>query len=221
MTAIHDKIRKLLAVAQGQANEAESNSALAMATALMAKHGIDQSQLRNEPTGPIRGAWFNLDGKYLRLLAQATGRLYGTVPLFDPDRGTAYFVGRPENIDASQDTLAFLIVQLESFYKAALPTGLTQSDRAQFRKAFKLSCAIRVYHRCVEIVEGLSQRDNKAAGTRALMVLDHFKQLKVENDELLKGVKTRAARSITIRSSLGAAEGSRAGNLMEINRSVE
>ena len=64
------KIRKLLATANDQCNEHESEIALRMATRLMVKHGIDESMLELETTGKLElGA---LDGRLIHRASRVT-----------------------------------------------------------------------------------------------------------------------------------------------------
>lgn len=144
-----DKIRKLLALARNNSNEAEASSALAKARALMLEHGVTEEALdapqhsilwssRVDPSSPSDG-----------LLKHAAAVLCGT-EVYVRD-GLMGFVGRPENIEMSFMIADYLSDQVTFYYKQALPTGLTQSERARYRKSFKWAAAQRLLNRAKEI----------------------------------------------------------------------
>jgi len=72
VNAIREKIKKLLAVAEGQANEHESARAMELASSLMMRHGIDRESLGEKPTVG-EGSYFPIDYKWHRTTAQAVG----------------------------------------------------------------------------------------------------------------------------------------------------
>lgn len=222
MTAIHDKIRKLLAVANGNANEAESEVAMKMAAALMAKHQITQDELGVKREDVIYGDMFEMAPLWHLHAAHAAGVLYGAQPMLSRDREWVGFVGRPSNINAAQDTMAYIIMQVETLYKAALPKGLTKRERAEFRDDFKKACALRVYQRCLKIVDDLRRQKDAVKGVNALVVQDHFKALAAENAAFLAGVKkAKPIKALVTKDHVGTFVGRMAGDHVEINRTVE
>lgn len=222
MSAIHDKIRKLLAVANGNANEAESEVAMKMAAALMAKHQIDQDELGIAREDVIHGDMFEMSHLWHLHAAHAAGVLYGAQPMSSRNKEWVGFVGRPSNINAAQDTMAYIIVQVEALYKASLPKGLSKRARAEFRDDFKKACALRVYHRCLDIVDDLRKQKDAVKGVNALVVQDHFKTLKEENEAFLQGVpKAKPLKALVIKERVGSFIGHRAGDHVQINRTVE
>lgn len=224
MTAIHDKIRKLLAVAHGNANEAESEVAMKMAAALMAKHQITQDELGVTKEDVIHGDMFTASDKWQLHAAHAAGCLYGCSVVATRGYESLGFVGRPSNINAAQDTMAYIVVQVEALYKAALPKGLMKRARAEFREDFKKACALRVYQRCLKIVDDLRREKDAVKGVNALVVQDHFKQLKLENDAFLGSLgmgKMKPSKALLTKDRVGTHIGRLAGDHIEINRSVE
>ncbi|OXE37522.1 MAG: hypothetical protein CGW95_01000 [Phenylobacterium zucineum] len=133
------------------------------------------------------------------------------------------FVGRPDNIDAAQDTLAFVLLQVEALYKSHLPKGLSKQARAEFRRSFKDACSHRVYERCAKIVEEQTQKDNPSTGSTALVVIEHRKQLKLEVDDYLKaaGARTIKSRSVSVKLNEGYLRGRLAGDHVELNRTIK
>lgn len=216
MDNVTARIKKLLALAQNNSNEAEAASAMAKASALMMEHGITQEAL-----GDIKeGGYFPVDYIHHRILALASGMLYGVTPVGTFDWGEFRFVGRPENIEAAADTYVFLLEQVEAFYKALLPKGLSKRDRANFRREFKKACASRVYGRVAIIVA--EQCSPSESNSRALVVQDHRKTLEAEVGSYLSGkIKERSCTAIVNPTSMGARVGTVAGEYIEINRKVD
>ena len=224
MTAIHDKIRKLLAVANGNANEAESEVAMKMAAALMAKHQITQDELGVAREDVTEGDWFDMSDKWNIFAAQAAGVLYGATACRDKGYSQFKFVGRPSNINAAQDTAAYIIMQVETLYKAALPKGLTKRARAEFRDDFKKACAQRVLHRCLQIVDDLRRQKDAVKGVNALVVQDHFKTLQLENQQFMSSAgfgTAKPSKALLTKDRVGTHIGRMAGDHVEINRTVE
>lgn len=221
MDTIREKIRKLLAVAEGQANEHESAQAMAMASALMMKHGINRDEL-GDKSSVGEGSHFPVEYKWYKIAAQAAGLLYGTVAFGNYGWTTFRFVGRPENIEASQDTLAFIILQVEALYKSHLPKGLSKADRAEFRRTFKQSCIMRVYQRCHDIVEEQKRVDAPLSDCRALVIVEHRKLLEEEAMDYINGAGgvTEKARAVKIRYTPGSVAGFAAGDAVDLHRKV-
>lgn len=222
MTAIQDKIRKLLALAQGQANEHESARALELASRLMMQHGIDAASLDKPTIG--ESGWIDVtDSRWIMPIAEGIGKLYGVMAV---GRGKHSgwnhfrFIGREDNREAAYETMSFVILQVEQAYKIALPKGLAQRERAQFRRDFKLSAAIRIQRRCHDIVA--TQIDEKRETGTALLVLDHRKQLQIELEDYRKqqGVKTTKSRAIAIKHADAWSLGRAAGQHVDLNVKV-
>lgn len=226
MSDIHDKIRKLLALAEGKANEHESAQAMAFASALMMKHGIDAAQLKKtDKHAIIDGDRFDLDARWMIVAGQAVGELFGTKIVTSKwPKETIRFVGRSENVDASQDTLAFVLLQIERAYKIALPKGLTKGERATWRKDFKMAAAMRVLSRCQQIVAEQIKPTvaTNSTGSTALVVVAHRQQLNEEISAHFEaaGVTTSRAMQIKYKSSGAVGAGRAAGNNVELNAKV-
>lgn len=215
MDSIRDKIKKLLAVAEGNANENESANALEMAMALMMRHGIDRASLAESTEEPGFGAACPYDHKWQYDLALAAARLYGCVAVMDKDEPLFAFVGLSENRGAAQDTLVFLLSQVEAFYKANLPKGLSKSGRAQFRRHFKSMCAERVRRRIEDII-----RAEKPEGSNALVVLTERARQEAASLGSMKNVEA-VKRSVVVKPTAGTIMGYHSGGAVEINRSVK
>lgn len=215
------KIKKLLALGKNNNNEHEAAQAMAMAAAMMAKHGIEQDQLKDadKPTAGL-GPWITMEAKYWRTVARAAAHLYGGQSGL-PTKGATdrvRFAGRPEVREAAEETFAFIILQIEALYKAALPKGLSKTERAEFRATFKQACAARVEDRVGEIVHTLQTQDVAATGSTALVVANHRAIMAKEIEQLWSG-KGKAARSPRVGN--GSFAGWAAGDHVDLNQKVK
>lgn len=215
MSDIRDKIRKLLSLAEGQANEHESSRAYELASRLMMEHGIERDQLSpNEKVKMKYSEWFDLDQKWQLYAAMAAAELYGVQTLVH--RGWEdkkfHFAGRADNVDAAQDTCAFILLQVEALYKAHLPKGMSQRQRADYRRDFKFSCASRVLTRCKDIARGIG-------GVKNAIVV-HRQTLKDEISSFVGATRTMKSRAVAMRSSRAMIDGNRAGDKVDVNRKV-
>jgi hypothetical protein len=220
---IADKIRKLLALANNNSNEAEAALALERATELMMKHGIDEASLRKEIKIGYFGDDVENNERWQQICAQAAGTLLGASLVLFRNNGAIYgrFAGREENALAASSMAAFIIDQVERTYKASLPKGMTKQERAEYRRTFKLACSIRVYGRAADIVH--KQAKQGVEGTNALVVVDHRKQLQEETQAFLDNdnVRTRQSRSLQLSSNArGYREGLDAGNSIRLQREI-
>lgn len=216
MTDIRDKIRKLLAMAEHEGgNDHERQRAMSLASELMMRHGIERDQIGGEKPKVARGDKFNMDYDWYRDAANAAATLYGCRAVFWANTHFT-FVGREDNRGAAQDTMAFLVLQVEAAYRASLPKGLSKTERADYRRSFKRTASNRLWQRAQEAVA--QQAKAPSAGGTALVL--HMGQLIAEVDEALKEMGTRTARSRKSYSGSGTMAGWNAANAMDLNRPV-
>ncbi len=231
---IKDRIRKLLAMAaeNSGASKDEAQTAMKMAMALMAKHGIEQDQI------PVQEANKARFGERVRTqpsnkrdlaamqphqvsLACAAGTLYGCRSLFY-NRGKYgfVFVGRVDNIDAAEATLFWLIRQVDELYKKAV-IGTPAFQIGEFRKNFKRECSSRVWQRAIALMND-HQMIAQETGKNALVVKDYFEKLAAENTALIEGkVKTTQMRAGRVRYGAGSTAGYAAGEKVKLRKEVE
>ena len=228
--SIKDKIRKLLAMGgkDSGASEEESETAMRMAAMLMARHGIEASALGGEKPSARLGAI-----KRERFLpfkiytAQAAGMLYGCQVLLH-DAGQSHhsakglsFIGRADNIDATEETFAWLIVQINAFYKAAIPDYLKGTERTNWIETFRVACALRVFARAKEAIVELQKPSNNT-GSTALVVVDYFKTLEAENAVALREAVPNCKNTKVggTKSGSGSYAGMMAGDQIKLRREV-
>jgi hypothetical protein len=194
-----------------------------LASALMLKHNIQENEIDTGDKPKVkRGDWLDFDVKWKSWVTHAVDKLYSVRGVQMGDK--IQFVGRLDNIDAAEQTYVAVCNQIERLYKTSLPRGMSQQDRAQFRRDFKMSCAIRVNARATEIVQNLMKDEiaQQATGSTALVVIEARKQLDQEIDVFFHeiGVRSRKARPTRVNVSRGSIEGFRAGDKVQLNRSV-
>ena len=219
MDNIKDKIRKLLAVAHDKgASEEEAATAMRLAMTLMARHGIEQSQLGAEkPKVHVDAATSEAVKKYELRVAQAAGILYGcNILIKNYGKDGFHWVGRPANIEAAELTYPWLLDQVEALYKASLPKGLSQTDRSEYRRTFKAACAERICMRAINLVKNPTAIE----GSTALVVQGYFDELTAENRSAIESqFKTRPMR-MSFRLGNGSIDGARAGERVKLRQEV-
>lgn len=188
------KIAKLLNMTvENGCTEDEQESAMRMAAGLATRGGIELESIRQKEPGTaqrkaIKKAVYQEFKIHQVFAAQAASILYGCdLFLYDQGRGGLLFVGRDENVEMAEQTMFWLMRQVELLYKQSLPRGMSQRDRAEFRKTFKAACAQTVYRRAQELMRKMKQDEataQEATGQNALIVQGYFEQLERENKEV-------------------------------------
>lgn len=221
MSEIVEKIRKLLAVARNTSGASENEQAQAMklAQALMLKHGIENVDEDLKKVGP-GVAITDLDKVHHHLIAHAVGKLYGCRPLFQQRGGAFQFIGREDTRQAAELTVNYICDQVDLLYRGGLPKGLSQADRAKWRKDFKKTCAMRVAQRVDAMVED-TESVVEATGCTAVAVIEHRKQLDLEVDDFLRAMGARTTeRALKTSNSQASRLGFEAGDKVQVHHGV-
>jgi hypothetical protein len=220
-----EKIKKLLRLGASNsgASDAEAESAMSMAAALMAKHAVQVTLDGDDAPEAVRGApdW-KFDEVWHRECAAAAGYLYYCRAIFYGNKGIA-FVGRPDNIEACNATLHYLVAEVERLYKANLPKGLDKATRAEYRRTFKFACGRRLAARAWAIMETLRNDDAKAiaaTGSKALVVVQSIDTQLAEADDMLKAAGVKTAKNVMRKGGNGTLAGQRAGNTVQLQKQV-
>lgn len=188
--AIRDRIAKLLnmTVANG-CTEDEQETALRMASAMALKAGIELDSLRPKDAPKPKAVSRNKPAEmkpHQALCAVAAATLYGIeCNVYKLGKDGIMFVGREDLIELAEETMFWLFRQIESLYKMALPKGMTQARRAEYRKTFKAACAERTRDRAWAYMRELKNNERmaqEATGHNALVVRNHFETLADEID---------------------------------------
>ncbi len=226
MEDIKLKITKLLNLARDKgASENEAATAMAMASKLMIAHGIKEAELQQSEQVAGRSENTELERDWQEVIAQTAGNLFGCMTLFlkSREKPVFYFIGRPENHSAAAQTFNYLCDQVERLYKTSLPRGLSQRDRANYRRTFKYSCAVRIYHRAEELIDEMKRGEHaESTGGNALVVQGYFDKLADEVDNFLKktGMNVRVKRSKPRSAGLCTAAGRVAGDNVNLRSAI-
>lgn len=189
--SIRARISKLLNMTTANGcTEDEQESALRIASALAMKAGIELDSLRakgsTKPKATARRRSEEMK-PHQAYAAAAAAKLYGIeCNVYDLGKNGVLFVGREELIELAEETMFWLFRQIEMLYKTALPSGMSKSRRAEFRKTFKAACAERTLQRANEYVYEIKRNESmaqQATGHNALAVKGHFDTLQEEVDE--------------------------------------
>jgi len=191
ITKTKTRIAKLLKMTvENGCSEDEAANAMRMAAGLAVKIGIELDAVR--PAGApkpkiVEKRKYTMMKVYESFCAEAAAVLYG-VDCYAPNYGKHgwWFTGREENVELAEQTMLWLVQQVEQLYKQTLPRGLSKRDRANFRGSFKDACGKRIYHRSVRLMRDMktNERDAQSAtGSTALVVANHFETLRLEIKE--------------------------------------
>lgn len=216
MTNVMDKIRKLFRLANDKgATENERDVALEMAHALMLRHNIKDVE-EDRVVEAVLGEWMHVDkdDQWEVVVSIVAATLYSCRSVHTKS-GSYQFVGKPENNEAAGETFLFVCAQIEVLYKEALRVydgRLNKAGRAELRKTFKYSCALRCLQRAREIV---AKSRNDIPSHMALVVID---QSLAAADELIKDVKKSKARPQKI--GIGSHAGWEAGDRVRLQGTV-
>ncbi len=185
---IKDKLAKLLAMANDKrGNEEEANTAMMMAASLAAKHNIDLKSIEGGDTKQAKIVQKRVRDEMTftqYYAAHAAAALMGIrCYTYDNGKNGFEFTGRDDLIESASDVMLWLLSQIDMIYRGHLAKGLSQRDRAEFRKTFKPACARRVYERAALLMHEMKTNERaaqKATGHNALVVAGYFETLKEE-----------------------------------------
>ena len=147
-----DKVRKLLAKAEGAATQEEADTFLAKVTQLMAAWEIEDHELRGrgEAHGSdgVSEATFNLssytpkaDAMAMSKVAAAMGLRGGFKPYRSGSPAYMRFIGRESTIERFTLLWTSLEMQMVRALKEAEPKGSSRSKLRTFRQSFKIAFA--------------------------------------------------------------------------------
>jgi hypothetical protein len=191
--SIVEKIKKLLALADGNQNEHERAVAMQFAMELLAKHNLSMSEVKDTDFGTKTDEFvsdFRLD-PWVRVVIRAACKLYYTevytstrYDLWGRKLRVAVFVGTTENIAVTMEVAGWLVSSIRN-----------ESNRAykeQFeRRSFRLGAADRILDRAKELMEAERHTATTSTGTSLMVVRN---QLERANHEHLAKLNLRHTR---------------------------
>lgn len=198
MSTVKEKLAKLLALANDKrGSEDEADTAMRMAAALAAKHGIDLKSVEGGNTKQVKIVAQRVRDEMTftqYYAAHAAAKLMGVrCNTYDKGKRGFDFTGRDELVDNASDLMLWLLNQIDNIYRVHLARGLSQRERAEFRKTFKPACAKRVYERAEKLIDEMKSNDvaAQATGHNALVVKGYFDTLR---DEIVAHDREEAKR---------------------------
>ncbi len=174
-SAIAQRIKKLLALADGNKNEHERAAAMKLAMELLAKHNLDiaaVTELSFDHDISEYQAFLKLD-PWTRYVLHAACTLYYTELILRSEYRGYYrnrkeyhptIVGTEENIAVTVEVASWLINSIRCESNCLF-------SEAHERRSFRLGAAHRVYERAREIVKEESLTTSNSTGSSALTVL--------------------------------------------------
>lgn len=239
---IRDIVRQLLRLSQDAgATEAERATAAAKAADLMQKYAIEVEQDADTGEPVIRGDWVHGDWteKWHEFVANGVAMIYGCRVVTGVGRadgrktrkaqGAFQFVGRPNDIEAAEETMRWLFEQIEAEWKNTLAIIRSQpvwgqmhesqrkEIRCEMRETFKAGAGVRIFERAEAIMAAMRGETAKLAHdtSKALAIID---QNLAEADALLTDCKSLTIRAPT--SGLGTKLGQMAGDRLELQKTM-
>lgn len=194
--SISQKIRKLLALAEGNKNEHERDAAMKLAMELLSKYNLDLASIK-EGTDNFEvievKVFLKLD-PWIRYVLHAACKLYYTSYFMRPEfRGYFHdrkewhptFVGSADNVEVTLDVAEWLInsIRLESNYLFFEPYE---------RRSFRLGAAHKLYERACRLIDEEKQL-GAAAGKNGLQVLRN--KMEAANEKYQQGKNLKAFQS--------------------------
>jgi hypothetical protein len=221
---IIEKIRKCFALG-ASANEAEAAVAMSMGAELMAKHNITQAQVdaHVKAMDDIVFAQIDLDKQHEAIIARAAATLYGCVAVFDKpeDPTSVSFFGNETQLQACGLTYASLVEQVEQLYQTHRPSSkngaVSRSERRDYRRNFRNTCAMRLLVKANEIVGTLAAKGVLALTCNALVPVD-ARVAAIEAG--LQGVQ-KASTALKIRETEGSVHGFMAAEDVKFHKEVK
>jgi len=172
--SIAHKIKKLLALADGNKNENERASAMRLAMELLAKHNLDMAQV-GDAGEDIDIVEFDAHMKlepWIRRILHAACALYYTRLIMRPVYRGAFgdrkewhptFVGSEENIDCTMEVATWLIGSVRAESNALF-------SHAFERRSFRVGAADKILQRAMDLIVEEKQVAGATPGN-SLMVL--------------------------------------------------
>lgn len=226
MNPIIDKIRKLLALANGEgAAEQERDSALRMAHALLAKHNLSMSDTEQKQEARNESTLEYCFHAWARGMAMDIAKLYFCeyFVMHLHNGGRHYFVGLESNVITSQEMFKFVA---SSIMKEARKATKAAGESGSFERSFCKGAAVAVRARCCEIRQSAQKEDSEQAAPTTGTSLVLASLYKREHDANMAMIeKTHTLREKADRQHGARADAHRAGaafgKTIPLNRQLE
>ncbi len=219
--SVANRIRKLIALATGNANEHERLVAMEAAQKLLDEHNLSMFDVQGEVDVAS-----NVDHQalreiklqpWVRIIMHSVCKLYNTTFFMRKHAGESYHpvvIGTPENIAVTLDMATWLIASITKESKVVF-------EKQKERNSFKLGAAQSLFER-VEVLLTKSAETTSGASSTQLTVVRNA--LKVANQEylqqLLPNARTNRTRPL-YSSNTGYSAGREFGNSMSLDKQIK
>ncbi|WP_158088580.1 DUF2786 domain-containing protein [Thermoactinospora rubra] len=211
------RVRKLLAKAERTDNEHERATFMAAASALMARHGIEQAMLGGESARrapgdrivTVGGPWAREKARLVCLVAQAVRCRPLLIGRGEGGQRVHVF-GFGSDLERADMLATSLLLQMVSGLRAVRPPPGEPSPRA-YRRSWLLGFADEV-HRLLREAE--ERAEAQAASGAALVLADR----QAEVERAVARVYPRIRRSVPTTSGTGYRDGVEAGRRADLGR---
>ena len=229
------RIKKLLSLGEGQANENEAMAALQKARALMREHGLEMADMQVE--GDEEGIDVTIEtwrdtprsqyDTWNSLLAGAVAQLFGiesiiyTIPAPKYNKKAYAYVGEKVDVEMAKNVWPWLTKTCKRLAREAIGKGWTASHRS-FAEAF----AVRVYTRCdqmreqeeAQVAQASAEGQQDEDAKYALVVTAKSEALQLYMAEKYPNLKQARKQSLRGERDYDAiAAGDRAGRDINLN----
>ncbi len=232
---IIDRVKKLLALAGKNSNEAEAAAAAEKAAELIAEHHLSQSELGEKSAMGHDDSFTTNSRPWRRYIGAALARLYFCkyARMYEREKGKAsgkdrhLFMGRPDNATVARLMFAYLCVTVDRLASAAARDLAGKENKAAFTTAFKLGCAIRLATRLNDRYEAMQVKPTTTStGTTLPALADAFAQESREIEAYQEqhfhdDTEHESRQPQASKSNLGLALGYAAGGTIGLDQQLE
>jgi hypothetical protein len=205
------RIRKLVALAEGGATEAEAETALRLAHEMLAEHNLSMDDVpeNSDDVDPVTSdgeEWDRYNEAWRRTLMHSAAQLYFCRYFFSdkivPGKNTALsqrgvkhtFVGRPHNVAVARLMGRYFVTTVNRLANDGCRKTVIRSrtERGRYVNTFRLACAERLRERCVKVRERAEAGQAVTSDGRNLPALANMYRREMRaNDEFLHNMKIR------------------------------
>ena len=219
------RMKALLAMAMDTSSENEASIALRRLHILLAKHNVSLTDLEEKEESVDSEYFEEYNWPWKRYVLLAVSELYFCRCYSSAVRknyANYFVVGTESNRLVATATIAMIYQTLESQAKIECKKAHGKMN-STFCTSFKTAAALRIYHRCQELIQ--AAKDGSLAdddGSMLPVMLDIYNKHDLNNEAFLAdmGLVKKKARARAF-DAAGNAAGTKAGNNVQLSRSIQ
>lgn len=221
---IIDRVRKLLALAGNNTNEAERDAAMAKAQRLLIEHKISESEMASADSEVNISDWVitGRNGQWARRIARSIGKLYfcGYVYTSFGKKVQHHFIGRQHDALVAQEITKFVV---ESVYREGARQMRARGANTSYWTSFVNSASLYIMKRVATMIADSQQASAERSSSQALVVAGMYQQAQDAAQAFIQGIpdlKTAVARPLNNPSTDGWRAGADYGSTIPITKQV-